>query len=258
MRAMSNQLAGRVAVTPLGGPTVLLQIDALRFVIDPTFDDPGSYPIGDRVLTKTHGATVSRDQLGPIDAVLLSHDQHPDNLDHAGRDFLGTVPLVLTTTTAAERLDVPAQGLAPWESTKLDATVVTAVPAQHGPDGTEALTGPVIGFMLTTPDAPTIYISGDNASLGVVQAIAERLPTPDIAVLFAGAARTPLIDGYLTLTSEQAAQAAEILGKPRILPVHTDGWAHFTENAGTLKAAFKHAQLDELLIDPTPGTRTVM
>ena len=31
----------------------------------------------------------------PVDAVLLSHDQHADNLDHAGRHFLPKAPRVL-------------------------------------------------------------------------------------------------------------------------------------------------------------------
>ena len=52
---------------------------------------------------------------------------------------------------------------------------VTAVPAQHGPDGTDHITGPVIGFVLSAPGAETVYVSGDNASLDVVRGIAERI-----------------------------------------------------------------------------------
>ena len=48
-----------------------------------------------------------------IDAVLLSHDQHEDNLDAAGRSLLDEAGLVITTVAGAGRLGGGAVGLAP-------------------------------------------------------------------------------------------------------------------------------------------------
>jgi len=192
------------------------------------------------VLRKTAGAVIGPDELGPVDAVLLSHDQHPDNLDHGGREFLPRVPLVLSTPAAAERLGV--HGLEPWESTALDDVTITAVPARHGPPGSEPHTGPVTGFVLAGPDRPTVYVSGDNAALELVDEVAARFPGIDVALLFAGAARTPLMDGApLTLTSEWAAEAAVRLGRAVIVPVHFEDWAHFSEGRDTLTPAFAAA-----------------
>ena len=55
--------------------------------------------------------------------------------------------------------------------------VVTAVPAVHGPeDGERDAEGfvncEVIGFILSSGDLPTVYVSGDNASIGTVVDIA--------------------------------------------------------------------------------------
>jgi L-ascorbate metabolism protein UlaG (beta-lactamase superfamily) len=36
-----------VAVTLTGGPTVLLELGALRLLVDPTFDPPGEHPRDD-------------------------------------------------------------------------------------------------------------------------------------------------------------------------------------------------------------------
>ncbi|GAA3718159.1 hypothetical protein GCM10022224_099850 [Nonomuraea antimicrobica] len=72
-----------------GGPTAVLEIGGVRLLTDPTFDAPGDYPIGNRALTKTAGAAFGADEVGSVDVVLLSHDQHPDNLDRAGREYLG-------------------------------------------------------------------------------------------------------------------------------------------------------------------------
>ena len=100
-------------------------------------------------------------------------------------------------------------------------------------------------------------MSGDNASLRVVQAIAERLGPMEVAILFAGAARTALIPGAdLTLTSHGAAQAAEILHARAVIPLHFEGWTHFTQGRDTLPTAFERAGLADRLHLPEPGQPT--
>jgi L-ascorbate metabolism protein UlaG (beta-lactamase superfamily) len=245
--------ATRVSIQYVGGPTALIEVGGVRLLTDPTFDGPRQYPIGTRVLTKTAGPAVSAEDLGPVDAVLLSHDQHPDNLDTTGRAYLAGAPMVLSTRSAQQRLGGSVRALADGEHIDLprpDGTTlrVTAVPAQHGPDGSEHLVGEVTGFVLTGQGLPTVYVSGDNASLDVVRTIAGRFATIDVAVLFAGAASTPLIPGaHLTLTSDLAAQAARILGARHVVPLHFEHWGHFTQGPQTLPAAFARAGLQERL-----------
>jgi L-ascorbate metabolism protein UlaG (beta-lactamase superfamily) len=251
-----------IELTPTGGPTLVIDLGGLRLLVDPTFDPPGEYPIGARALVKTQANAWTEAQVGPVAAVLLSHDQHPDNLDHAGRRFLETAPLVLTTPAAASRLGDNVRALWSWFSVQLPrpdgrALTVTAVPARHGPPGTEHLTGPVTGFVLTGDDLPTVYVSGDNASLDVVREIRERRGPMEVAVLFAGGAQSALLgDAYLTLSSAMAAEAATILACPRVVVVHTDGWAHFTQGAATVTAAFADAGVADTLVPAVPG-RTI-
>ncbi|MBD0693493.1 Zn-dependent hydrolase [Streptomyces sp. CBMA123] len=245
----------------VGGPTALIEVGGLRLLTDPTFDGPGEYPIGTRVLAKTAGPAVAAEDLGPVDAVLLSHDQHPDNLDTAGRSYLAAAPLVLSTAAARERLGGTVRALADGEHVDLPrpdggSLRVTAVPAQHGPDGSEHLVGEVTGFVLTGTGLPTVYISGDNASLDVVRTIADRVGPVDVAVLFAGGASTPLIPGaHLTLTSDQAAEAARILGARHVVPLHFEHWGHFTQGPETLTEAFAQTGAQDTLRLPKPGER---
>lgn len=240
----------QVSIRVIGGPTVVIGYAGLTFLTDPTFDAPQSYP-GD--FTKTAGPAATPEDLGVIDAVLLSHDEHIDNLDLTGRQLLDTVPVTLTTTSGAQRLGGSAKGLAPWQSdtfvaTSGDLVTVTAMPALHGPDGAESVVGQVIGFLLTSDRLPSIYISGDNASLDAVAEIAHRHGSVDTAVLFAGAVRRPVLDGaLLTFDGEGAAQAALLLGARRVIPAHVDGWAHFTEGRNELAAAFEAAGISHLL-----------
>ena len=74
-------------ITHIGGPTTLLEIGELRLLTDPTFDPPGRrYTFGwGSASHQTTGPAIPAADLLPIDAVLLSHDHHGDNLDDAGR-----------------------------------------------------------------------------------------------------------------------------------------------------------------------------
>ncbi|MFD8735409.1 MBL fold metallo-hydrolase [Streptomyces sp. NPDC059618] len=248
-----------VEITYVGGPTAVITIGGLRLLTDPTFDAPGEYPVGARKLVKTFGPALPAGRLAAVDAVLLSHDQHPDNLDVSGRGVLAAAPVALSTPSAYERLGAPVRPLGPWESAELarpDGVVlrVTAVPAQHGPDGSLPLVGEVTGFVLSGEGLPKVYVSGDNASLDVVREIADREGPFDVAVLFAGAARTPLVpDAPLTLTSEDAARAARILGAVRVVPLHFEHWGHFTEDGPALAKAFAAAGVSDRLRLPVPG-----
>jgi L-ascorbate metabolism protein UlaG (beta-lactamase superfamily) len=235
------------AATVLGGPTTVLDLGGLRIVADPTFDAPGPHGY----LTKTAGPAVDEDALGPVDVVLVSHSAHPDNLDDRGRAFTVAAPLVLTCPSAAAELGPRAVGLRPWTSHVVQGgtdVTITAVPAVHGPedaprDENGNVNCEVTGFVVAGSGLPTVYVSGDNASIRVVAEVARRFPRIDAAVLFAGAARVPAKFGGrpLTLDAVRAAAATAILDTPVVVPAHYDGWAHFSESRADLADAFDEA-----------------
>ncbi len=128
---------------------------------------------------------------------------------------------------------------------------MTAVPAVHGPEDAERdadgfVNCEVIGFVLGGQDLPTVYVTGDNASIRTVAEIAQRFPGIDAVVLHAGAARVASKFGgrALSLDSIRAAAAAAILGSPIVIPAHYDGWAHFSEGRDDLVRAFDDAGLN--------------
>jgi L-ascorbate metabolism protein UlaG (beta-lactamase superfamily) len=243
----------------LGGPSALIDYGGVRILLDPTFDGPGEYPVGDRRLVKTAGPAAGPDEVGAVDVVLLSHDQHPDNLDRGGREYLDTTRLVLSTASAEQRIGGAVQALPNWLSTEFDrpeggTAMITGVPALHGPEGSEPLTGEVTGFVLSGEDLPTVYVSGDNASLDRVRMIGERLGPIDIAVINAGGARTALLgEEYLTLPSADAAEATRILDAGVVIPLHFEHWSHFSQGADTLAEAFAAAGLSDRLRLLKPG-----
>ena len=168
-----------VSITLIGGPTALIEIDGFRLLTDPTFDAPGAYQLPHVKLEKLTGPAVSAHDIGEVDAVLLSHDQHSDNLDNSGREFLHKVRRVLTTEAGAKRLGGHVEGLAPWATSRIEdgdgnSLTITATPARHGPAGIEPLSGDVIGFVVSSSrkDTRPVYISGDTTWFEGLQLLA--------------------------------------------------------------------------------------
>ncbi|GHH84627.1 hypothetical protein GCM10017771_14230 [Streptomyces capitiformicae] len=65
---------------------------------------------------------------------------------------------------------------------------------------------------------------------------------------FAGAPRGSIFDGaLLVLDSAQAAEATEILGARRVIPVHCASRGHFTEGRDDVTAAFTAAGMADRL-----------
>jgi L-ascorbate metabolism protein UlaG (beta-lactamase superfamily) len=246
-------------LTLVGGPTALIEYGDIRLLTDPTFDEPGDYPRPGTpvVLRKLVGPAITAAELLPIDVVVISHDHHSDNLDDSGRELLAEVPLVLTTDAGAERLGGGAVGLRPGDGVDLAGGVrIVAVPAHHGPPEGWEKNGPVIGFVLTGPDLPRVYISGDNASPALVEEIVAEHGPFDAVVLFAGGAQVPEAWGpgvNLTLDAALAVEAARALGDAPIVPIHQEGWAHFSSAPADLEAAFADAGVTDRLRPVRPG-----
>ncbi len=111
-----------VRLTHIGGPTVLVEVGGRRLLTDPTFDAPGRrYHFGwGATSRKLAGPAIAAADVGPLDAILLTHEHHGDNLDPAGRALLPAAGVVVTTVSGARRIGGGARGLAPWESTRID------------------------------------------------------------------------------------------------------------------------------------------
>src|SRR5260370_22878618 len=149
-------------MTLIGGPSALIEIDGFRLLTDPTFDAPGAYQLPHVKLEKLTGPALGADTIGNVDAVLLSHDQHSDNLDHSGKDFLSRAKRVLTTEAGAKRLGGHCPGFAPWATTELigkdgRSLTITATPARHGPAGLAPFFRGIIGFWGTVPNSPALF-----------------------------------------------------------------------------------------------------
>jgi L-ascorbate metabolism protein UlaG (beta-lactamase superfamily) len=238
-----------VRVTHIGGPTVLIEVRGWRLLTDPTFDPAGgSYRFGwGTGSRKLAGPAIAASDVGPIDAVLLSHDHHEDNLDPAGRALLPSAGTVITTVPGAKRLG-NARGLQPWASTRLEAPgrpaiEITATPCRHGPPLSRPIVGHVIGFALEWEgqEQGVLWISGDTVLYDGVREVADRLEV-DTALLHLGGVRFPISGpARYTMSAKEAIELCGLIEPRTVIPIHYEGWKHFREGREAIERELANA-----------------
>ena len=250
-------------ITYLGGATFLLEIGSFRLITDPGFDPEGTEksegPGHD--LKKTMSPPIPVEEIGRIDAVLLSHAHHYDNLDNAAKAMLPNWGRVFTTPDGAEVLGGGAEALATWESAELsndsgETIKVTALPAVHtnNPEIRGAV-GETTGFMLEWDGQQngTFYISGDTVWVDELEEIGRRF-NAGTGIIHMGAANVPAVgDIRLTMNGEEGARVTKTLGLQTAYPAHFEGWAHYKEGRDGIEAAFEAAGVRDRLHTLKPG-----
>ena len=242
-----------VRLTHLGGPTVLVEVAGWRILTDPTFDPPGRrYKFGwGTASTKVGAPAMTVGDVGDVDAILVTHDHHADNLDDAGRAMLAGAPTVVTTRAGARRLGGAARGLEPGQALTLadggrPSISVMATPCRHGPPLSRPVVGDVIGFALTWPGQQhgALWISGDTVLHRAVLQLADQLPV-GVAILHLGGVRFP-ITGPLryTMTARDAVRLCARLRPAVAFPVHYEGWSHFAEGRAAIERELATAPTD--------------
>ena len=233
-----------VRITHIGGPTTLIEVGGWRLLTDPTFDAPGrKYHFGwGSASRKVAGPAVAVGDLPPIDAVLLSHDHHADNLDDAGRALLPSVPTVVTTVSGAARLGGGARGLGFWDTTRLEeagrpAIEITATPCRHGPPASRLIVGDVIGFALgwEGQEHGVLWISGDTVLYEGVRQVADRLQVGTALLHLGGVRFTVTGPVRYSMTARKAVELCRLVRPHTAIPVHYEGWTHFRQKKAVIE-----------------------
>lgn len=243
----------------LGTAMIELRIGNVRLLTDPALDPAGTtYDFGPWYAPSSWFSSEKQYDTpaidGRFDAALVSHDQHGDNLDLAGRTLIADeerVARVITTVPGARRLarpraatDAPGKGLAlgervaglaPGATTRVGDVTITAMVARHGPSFVPQV-HEVIGFLSDADDGPRVWISGDTVMFpALAKSLAElgAARPIDLAVVHCGAVGFPRAIGLggrrFTFDATEAAEACKAVGARTIVPVHRSGWAHFRQ-----------------------------
>ncbi|RJE25256.1 hypothetical protein PHISCL_02406 [Aspergillus sclerotialis] len=251
------------SITHIGTATAIFEIDGVNLLTDPFFSPAGtSWDMGGgNVLQNVETPALGLENLPPIDAILLSHEDHPDNLDELGRRLLDGRHVFTTIDGAKNLAPRPAvRGLKPWETISVLLSgkqfEITATPCQHLPGGE------CTGFIMTTKDfgvsndgkPNAIYFTGDTVYIDELAKIPEKFHIV-AAVMNLGAAFASLPDGpfQITMDGKQGARLFQIINADYLVPMHYESWGHFTQFGKDLVKVFKEEGIFEKVCWLDPG-----
>ncbi len=249
-----------VTITHIGGPTALIEVGGWRILTDPTFDPPGRrYFFGwGTTSRKLAGPSILAKDLGHIDAVLVSHHHHGDNLDTSAEALLPQWGTTFTTKKAAKKLGGNIVGLAAWETATLESPdkptiTITATPCRHGPVGSEPITGPVIGFSLAWDGQANgeLWVTGDTVLYDGLRQVAEHL-TVGTMLMHLGAVRFRYLSGWFryTMDAREAAELLDLVKPTTVIPVHYEGWSHFQQGRDVAEKVLADSPQTITWLDP--------
>jgi L-ascorbate metabolism protein UlaG (beta-lactamase superfamily) len=249
----SPNFKASVSMTHIGTATAIIEIDNVRFITDPMFLPAGAHPQpmpdGTFVdLTTDQGPALQLEQLPHIDCVLLSHEDHIDNLDETGRILLNGRH-VLTTVDGAQKLAPrpSVQGKGPWETTILvlqgKEFKFTWTSAEHLPGG--ECTGFTIeteSFGSTDGKPNVVWFSGDTI---YTDDLKTRLRDYNITIALVNLGDAHVGDLKITMSGQDATDIVKDHDPDVIVPIHFAEWKHFVEHDQELRERIKTESIEE-------------
>jgi L-ascorbate metabolism protein UlaG (beta-lactamase superfamily) len=221
----------------VGTATTVIRLGGFTLLTDPNFLHRGQRAylgkgLWSRRLTEPALAPA---QLPALDAIVLSH-LHGDHWDRVARRELDRTPPVLTTTSAAPKLarqGFTTQGLDTWEDTVLrrdaEQLRVVSLPGIHARGVLGRLLPPVMGSMLEhSVDGAVrrrVYVSGDTLDGSHLDAVRDRFPGIDVAVVHLGGTR--VLAHTVTMDAAQGVRFLRRIGPAAAVPVHYDDYGVF-------------------------------
>lgn len=250
------------SLTFVGTATTVLRVGGFTLLTDPNFLHRGERAyLGWGLSSKRRTDPVGLpDDLGGLDAVLLSH-LHGDHFDRRARARLPrTVPIV-TTRHAEKRLRTwgfgAAAALGTWEAWTAERDGerlrITAVPGRHGPAVVHRALPPVMGSVLELERGGRtvlrVYVTGDTLCGRYLRPVHDRFPDVDVLVAHLGGTRVAGV--LVTMDARQGADLVELVRPGMTVPVHYDDYDVF-------RSPLSHFQYEVRARGLEPGVRVVL
>ncbi|KQP13686.1 MBL fold metallo-hydrolase [Pseudorhodoferax sp. Leaf267] len=180
-------------IVRLGHSSHLLKLQGRYWLIDPVFAERVS-PFSFLGPKRFHAPPIAREDLPPIEGLLLSHD-HYDHLDLSTIEYLkGRVQRYFVPLGVGARLrdaGVPADRIAEfdwWQSATHADVQLTSTPSQHfSGRGLTDRDSTLWTSWVIEAGGQRIYFSGDSGYFGGFKQIGERFGGFDIALIENGA-----------------------------------------------------------------------
>jgi L-ascorbate metabolism protein UlaG (beta-lactamase superfamily) len=192
-----------MSITMVGHSTVLIETGGLRMLTDPYFGRRGN-----PAYARLRPPAMTREEVGPVDVVLLSHN----HWDHTDRGYFGSlgrnVPVLAPRRSGWVTRMKGAKtvvGMKPWGVWTIGEIDVHAVPALHPATS--------IGYVIRS-EGTGVYFAGDTYYRPFMAEIRNRF-SPDVALMPVTTYRIPM-----TMGEKSAVRASLALGVAVVIPIH--------------------------------------
>jgi len=216
-------------VTWIGHSTLLVQLDGVNILTDPTWSQrlgPLSGTVGVRRFTPPG---IAFENLPPIDVVLISHD-HFDHLDEPtvkrlAQTFKPRFVVPLGIKAWLEDRGIPNVTELDWgESISVKGVNIVCAPAQHGSGRSLADGGRRLWASWAVIGSKRFYFGGDSGYASHFGQIGHALGPFDLAALPVGSYTPRIIAKPVHLSPEEALQAWRDLRATAFIGIH---WGTF-------------------------------
>ncbi len=216
-------------VTWIGHSTLLIQLDGVTFLTDPTWSDrigPFSGTVGVRRFTPPG---IPFHELPSIDLVLISHD-HYDHLDEPtvrrlARVFNPRFVVPLGIKSWLQDRGIMNVSELDWgESISFKGLQIVCTPAQHGSGRTLADSGYRLWSSWAVIGSKRFYFAGDTGYAPHFEMIGRILGPFDLAALPIGSYSPRFIAKPIHMSPEDALQAFRDLRSAKFIGIH---WGTF-------------------------------
>lgn len=219
--------------TLLRNATAILEYGGKRVLVDPALDPAGARPPVPNTPNPQPNPLIElpegwEEAITVPDAVIVTH-VHMDHFDATAAQVLDhETPLFgqvedVDRLTALGFIDLRPVGT----TVAFDNVQLVRTPGEHGTGEIGRLMAPVSGFVLTAPDEPTLYITGDTIWCdAVADAITEH--RPEVIIINAGGAR--FLEGDpIVMTADDIARVHAAAPDAILIIVHLEAISHCLE-----------------------------
>lgn len=237
-------------ITPLGGPTLLIEVDDLCVLVDPVLGDSPECapPVGAKGQELASALGAEGDHLAEaledgIDCVLVTD---PDHLDQAGLAFALRAP----TLMAGGDGQLPGAPRRAFEENAEAVVSDTVLIWAVTPSGAAEEVW-ISGFWINA-EACAIHIAADRTSVDMMREYATAMGPLWAAVVRSGAVAD---DGETEppLTADGLVEGARALGMPLVVLAHPDAGERSARIGAAARRAFDRAGIGYALADLRPG-----
>ncbi|HLG61030.1 MAG TPA: MBL fold metallo-hydrolase [Ktedonosporobacter sp.] len=241
--------------------TFVITVNNLRILVDPMLSEAEAMaPIANAgnqrripMVELPLPQTELEQLLQHIDAVIVTHT-HRDHWDARAQALLPKrLPILCQPPDQAviEQAGftqvVPVTQHLEWHGLRIDRTG-----GQHGTGELGKKMGPVSGFVIQRAGEPTLYIAGDTVWCPEVQQALEQF-SPDVVILYTGAASYVTGGGPITMSEKDVAQVCHALPTAQVIAIHMETINHCRLTRSALKEKMTEEGLAARVLIPQDG-----